>query len=158
MLCIVFTLAFDSSRIKGEGVYGWLFWLVVTPPFPSGLRIKSAMTVQGSLYPCACPHPVDSRLRGNDGPGPPCGYCLEASMTVLARPVDSRLRGNDGPGVGWLGFYVLKVLIVSSPRWLMILMAMRRDAGTGNGRDTSLLMVSQVSRFIWAFKVVLSDL
>ena len=40
-------------------------------------------------------HPVDSRLRGNDGEGttgnggmgdclvvtPPCGYCLEASMT-----------------------------------------------------------------------------
>ena len=28
---------------------------------------------------------------------PPCGYCLEASMTAARRrPVDSRLRGNDG--------------------------------------------------------------
>ena len=42
--------------------------------FPSGLRIKSAMTdVVASGYlsarysAVACPHPVDSRLRGNDG-------------------------------------------------------------------------------------------
>ena len=28
---------------------------------------------------------------------PRCGYCLEASMTAtLLHPVDSRLRGNDG--------------------------------------------------------------
>ena len=79
---------------------------------------------------CCLPCPVDSRLRGNDGGGrrndawrdPPCGYCLEASMTgwggvvgdfrflallgmtrrqgfvVSPHPVDSRLRGNDGEG------------------------------------------------------------
>ena len=38
------TLTFDSSPIKGEGVYGWCC-LVVVP-----------------VVPC----PVDSRLRGND--------------------------------------------------------------------------------------------
>ena len=33
---------------------------------------------------------------------PPCGYCLEASMTghPFIRPMDSRLRGNDGEGRG----------------------------------------------------------
>ena len=44
------------------------------------------MLVLSCLSPC---HPVDSRLRGNDGiwlvlhrsSPPPCGYCLEASMT-----------------------------------------------------------------------------
>ena len=32
------------------------------------------------------------------GYAPPCGYCLEASMTVAGsiHPMDSRLRGNDG--------------------------------------------------------------
>ena len=31
---------------------------------------------------------------------PPCGYCLEASMTAtLHHPVVSRLRGNDGLSV-----------------------------------------------------------
>ena len=42
-----FTLTFDSSPIKGEG-----YWLVLScspasPCHPSGLRIKSAMTVCG---------------------------------------------------------------------------------------------------------------
>ena len=43
MRCIVFTLTFDSSPIKGEGVYGCVVLL--------------------------SPRPVDSRLRGNDGEG-----------------------------------------------------------------------------------------
>ena len=43
MRCIVFTLTFDSSPIKGEG------------------------KVLGLSY-SPSPHPVDSRLRGNDGP------------------------------------------------------------------------------------------
>ena len=29
---------------------------------------------------------------------PPCGYCLKASMTDPFHPIDSRLRGNDGEG------------------------------------------------------------
>ena len=67
---------------------------------PSGLRIKSAMTgpVWLVLFYSPSPprHPVDSRLRGNDGRfckgliegegegcyASCCGYCLEASMTV----------------------------------------------------------------------------
>ena len=33
--------------------------------------------------------------------GPPCGYCLKASMTAArsVRHMDSRLRGNDGEGL-----------------------------------------------------------
>ena len=41
--------------------------LVVTLPYPSGLRIKSAMTVL-----------MAGMTRGVS---PPCGYCLKASMT-----------------------------------------------------------------------------
>ena len=43
--CLVFTLTFDSSPIKGEGD-----WLVVL-----------------DLFTCVMRRPVDSRLRGNDG-------------------------------------------------------------------------------------------
>ena len=59
-----FTLTFDSSPIKGEGI----------------LLVGVVLLL---------PRPVDSRLRGNDGPwwlcclvvALPCGYCLKASMT-----------------------------------------------------------------------------
>ena len=71
---------------------------------PSGLRIKSAMTVWERGWRLS-ESGLDSRLRGNDGMGyrndgpgevgvgllyaPPCGYCLEASMTG---PCPSGLR------------------------------------------------------------------
>ena len=43
--CLAITLTFDSSPIKGEGdLVGW-FVLLPALPYPSGLRIKSAMTV-----------------------------------------------------------------------------------------------------------------
>ena len=46
MRCIVFTLAFDSSPIKGEGDYGWLFCLVVCPalwfPAYAGMTVMAA--------------------------------------------------------------------------------------------------------------------
>ena len=41
----LFTLAFDSSPIKGEGEDGWFIFLPIHCPSTSGLRIKSAMTV-----------------------------------------------------------------------------------------------------------------
>ena len=46
LCCLVVTLAFDSSPIKGEGVLmvGLSCFVRVTR-LPSGLRIKSAMTV-----------------------------------------------------------------------------------------------------------------
>ena len=102
--------------------------------------------------------PLPSRERGILSVGLSCCDPRHTLPLWIADQVrNDGLTGlNDGSVV--TGFYVLKVLIVSSPRWLMILMAMRRDAGTGNGRDTSLLTVSHVSRFIWAFKVVFRDL
>ena len=54
---IVFTLTFDSSPIKGEGV---LFVLFYARPLTSGLRIKSAMTV---AHLCEFPRPVDTALK-----------------------------------------------------------------------------------------------
>ena len=42
--CLVFTLTFDSSPIKGEGEYVVGVGLLSAVRHPSGLRIKSAMT------------------------------------------------------------------------------------------------------------------
>ena len=70
MRCIVITLTFDSSPIKGEGDWR-LGCLVVAPrcgycleasmtttlPFPSGLRIKFAMTCRA--HQCEFHNPVD---------------------------------------------------------------------------------------------------
>ena len=68
MLRIVFTLAPVSGTGTGFGPLPsremgiwWLVCLVVSPARPSGLRIKSAMTV--------LPRAVVSCPRGNDGPG-----------------------------------------------------------------------------------------
>ena len=58
---------FCKGLHQGRGGFGRLVCLVVTPPFTSGLRIKSAMTVL-----------MAGMTRGVS---PPCGYCLEASMT-----------------------------------------------------------------------------
>ena len=52
-----------DSRLRGNDGVGML-GMTAALPFTSGLRIKSAMTV--------------CRAR----PSPPCGYCLEASMTA----------------------------------------------------------------------------
>ena len=76
MRCIVFTLCsrvrhWDrlwSSLVKGEGDNGGCVVLL-------------------------SPRPVDSRLRGNDGPG--FGWFV----LLLPHPVVSRLRGNDGDEV-----------------------------------------------------------
>ena len=53
---VLFTLTFDSSPIKGEGDMVVLTCSPVLPraPCPSGLRIKSAMTVPGVLVVLAC--------------------------------------------------------------------------------------------------------
>ena len=56
---IAVRLSFAKVSIKGEGEYGWCC-LVVALPFPSGLRIKSAMTVRA-----ACLHDRHSRVGGN---------------------------------------------------------------------------------------------
>ena len=58
MRCIVFTLTFDSSPIKGEG------------------------KVVGLSY-SPSPHPVDSRLRGNDGDGFTSGYLVRRRFLYL---------------------------------------------------------------------------
>ena len=52
-----------SSLVKGEGDSVGCVVLLTARPLTSGLRIKSAMTECHALL-----HPVDSRLRGNDGP------------------------------------------------------------------------------------------
>ena len=45
LICLVFTLTFDSSPIKGEGdSVGWICLITAFHHCPSGLRIKSAMT------------------------------------------------------------------------------------------------------------------
>ena len=85
-----FTLTFDSSPIKGEGdSVGW-FVLLCAPPFTSGLRIKSAMTV-----PTAPPTLWILDQVQNDGAGRavtrcslPCGFWIKPRMT----------------GPGWCGF------------------------------------------------------
>ena len=69
------------------------------PPCPSGLRIKSAMTVRVLVVlSCCCPALWFPAYAGmtvrdavNDGPG--------LVVLLLPRAVDSRLRGNDGPGL-----------------------------------------------------------
>ena len=74
MLRIVFTLTPVSGTGTGFG------------PLPS----RERGNVVGLSY-SPSPHPVDSRLRGNDGPwwlcclvvALPCGYCLKASMTAV---------------------------------------------------------------------------
>ena len=64
----LFTLAFDSSPIKGEGDSGWLFWtcspspLIPLPSRERGIRLCCLVVTRTS--------------------GRPCGYCLEASMTT----------------------------------------------------------------------------
>ena len=87
--CLAVTLAFDSSPIKGEGDNGgWLYW---------------TCSPESRAVPLGC-----GQVR-NDGAGctPPCGYCLEASMTVLvgvvllsARPLTSGLRIKSAMTVG----------------------------------------------------------
>ena len=76
------THTFDSSPIKGEGI----------------LSVGVVLFTRVAL-----PLWIADQVR-NDGFGrtPPCGYCLEASMTAArsVRPVVSRLRGNDGER-GW---------------------------------------------------------
>ena len=87
-----------------------------SPCGPSGLRIKSATSLRHALL-----RPVDSRLRGNDGPGwpvvtwrlgaqrgvsPAGGFWMETRMTAaLPHSLDSRLRGNDGDGRGNDGMF-----------------------------------------------------
>ena len=60
MRCIVFTLTFDSSPIKGEGDSVGCFGLLAASP--CGYCLEASMTA--ILH-----HPVDSRLRGNDSEG-----------------------------------------------------------------------------------------
>ena len=48
MLCIVFTLAFDSSPVKGEGL---LVGVGLLSPLPCGFWIKSRMTMLGHRAP-----------------------------------------------------------------------------------------------------------
>ena len=62
---LAFTLAFDSSPIKGEGIVGW-YCLVVTPP--CGYCLKVSMTVKdaGNDGHTALPLWIADQVR-NDG-------------------------------------------------------------------------------------------
>ena len=55
------TVGFSKVSVKVEVVLVGVV-LLYAQPFTSGLRLKSVMTA-------AVTSPVDSRLRGNDGPG-----------------------------------------------------------------------------------------
>ena len=82
------------SLVKGEGIL-----LVVLACSPSAPSVRHWDRLFDSS-------PIKGEEIVSVGVGlfyaPPCGYCLEASMTgppILSAPVDSRLRGNDGVGV-----------------------------------------------------------
>ena len=83
---------FDSSLIKGEGDLVGCFVLLSARPCPSGLRVKSAMTVLmvemmwRTVFP-ALWIPAYAGMTVRDAAmtwrcSPPCGYCLKASMSL----------------------------------------------------------------------------
>ena len=107
MLCIVYGYCLEAS-MTGRGI-GWCWFVLFHPLLPvsgTGTGFDSSV-IKGEGDSVGCfglllprtPCPVVSRLRGNDGVGdvegdwrlcclvvvpdrrPPCGYCLEASMT-----------------------------------------------------------------------------
>ena len=102
MCCIVFTLTFDSSPIKGEGEDGWCCLCSASDP---------SVRHWDRLF-----DPLPSRERGGGGwcwlvhprHPPPLWIADQVrndvlSCPVVPRPVVSRLRGNDGPRIYRIG-------------------------------------------------------
>ena len=101
------------------------FFIVLVP---MNGRIKSATSLRHGriqqVLSVACPcHPVDSRLRGNDGlscyhphpsplPSRERGYCWLV-LSAHSRPLASGLRTKSamtGPGIGAPAYFTLRVL------------------------------------------------
>ena len=76
-----------------------------------------------------------------------CGLCF----AHLNHPFPTR-EGRERSHV-LRASYTLNTFITSSPRWLMILTAMRPVEGTGNGREMSLCIDSHASASISALSV-----
>ena len=92
----LFTLTFDSSPIKGEGVYGWCWLCSPSPLIPLPSRERGYMVVLA----CSPSDPVSSTGTGSLIPLPSRerGYMVGCFRLVSPHPVVSRLRGNDGEG------------------------------------------------------------
>ena len=94
MLRIIVTLTFDSSPIKGEGI-----WSVVlaccrpgsTPPLWIADQVRNDVTMR-------CIAPVDSRLRGNDGKWL---FCLSVSPSPHLWVAD-QVRYDGVSGFTWV--------------------------------------------------------
>ena len=110
---------------------------------PASRKVVYRMDVQVSLEP------------------PRTRHLLGPVVSVLSRkrhPVVSKLMLYDPVRIMSPHYPTRKTFITSSPRWLMILTAMRPVDGLSKGREMSLCRVAQASALISAFRVVLSAL